>query len=552
MTVAARSLQLLFYGLLALFCLWMLSLPVLPTQDGPMHLYLARVFSDLLGDGHTFSSYFFIRHLVSPYVAHYYLLIAFSHIAGYIWADKLAGTLILLITALGFRFLARQLGAAAPLTSLFFLPLLINWPFFMGFFSFALATGMALWALGFWCRARSSTQPVRWLGAYLATIVIMTVTHPVPVAVVCAFAFIDAALRTFWKPQRRDTASPASAPGGNMRTWLFAVLGSLTLLYVLTFTDKRLASGLTVLSGRAVFLHKCAQLSYLSIFSGQHATTYLHRGGLYLLLIACFFAAARGFLVRLRARTHTAADAMLICGVLLAIALPILPPDLNGQAFFTARLSLVVWIALVAAASGAALPRPRICTTLAGLATVLALGTLLLAEVRLRPVAYRLLAIAAAPPVSPPGSDGLFLVTENGPTDTGLSPDPFRWVAADYFRRTGTVMLDAGFMDSPVIPVGAKWPAIASPAMQPALGSAPATGELLLHSAAFRSEIMAQTNFVFFKGLPDGDAATRGAAMLHTIHTIDRDEPSRSWNCTGYAWYFLCQSPVQRQPPVQR
>ncbi len=58
---------------LALYVLWMLSLPAWPSQDGPVHLYYTRVLDALFSSAPSpFYAHFFIKHLVPPYAVYYY------------------------------------------------------------------------------------------------------------------------------------------------------------------------------------------------------------------------------------------------------------------------------------------------------------------------------------------------------------------------------------------------------------------------------------------------------------------------------------------------
>ena len=156
-----------FLVLLAAYCVWILTLPLFPSLDGSLHLYYASVMGSLLSGSKTYSSYYFIRHILPPYALHYYFLIAVAHFFGYVMADKLLVCLIFVTTAFGFRYLARFLGPSGDLMSLFIIPLLLNWPLGMGFYNYCLAIGMALWALGFWYRAVERRSQRLWLAFWV-------------------------------------------------------------------------------------------------------------------------------------------------------------------------------------------------------------------------------------------------------------------------------------------------------------------------------------------------------------------------------------------------
>src|ERR1700744_3345714 len=57
----AKFSSVLLSGLVLVFCVWALSLPLFPTQDGPMHKYYVHVLASLLSGGQSNSAYV-IRH----------------------------------------------------------------------------------------------------------------------------------------------------------------------------------------------------------------------------------------------------------------------------------------------------------------------------------------------------------------------------------------------------------------------------------------------------------------------------------------------------------
>lgn len=69
-----------------------------------MHLYIASVLSSLLSVSDRFSTYFYVRHFLTPYSLHYYFLIVFGRLFSFPIADKLLVCAILVCSAFGFRY----------------------------------------------------------------------------------------------------------------------------------------------------------------------------------------------------------------------------------------------------------------------------------------------------------------------------------------------------------------------------------------------------------------------------------------------------------------
>ncbi len=582
--------RVLLPALLAIPCAFVLSLPVLPTQDGPMHLYLASVYSSLLGGSGTFRAYFSIRHYLSPYALYYYWLLALGRATSFPLAEKLAACLVFLVTGFGFRFLTRTLHDERGTAALFVPALLLNWPLFMGFITFSLSLGMGLWAMSFWVLAsRPSPGLWRWRVAYLCTLALMSLTHPVPVLILCAFALVDTAWSALLSRSQAAAFQGGEIPAGQPRPGsiathevrarlLLALAGCLALGYIATFADRRIAAPLSVTTQRSVILRKLASLSFLSPFAGAHPATLLHRAGLLLLAAVCFALAGGAFFAQWRKRHYRAADALFLCACLLAIAIPFLPPDLNGQHFFTARLLLVLWLALLGAASaasgwwtnkaGSESPGPSIAGSsrpaarhtllrsyqpwlLPALAVLATLGTDALARERIAPAAYRIAALAQMPAGPVAGQAGLLLDEPTEPDAAGLSFDPYRWAAAHYFRQTGTVLLDVPWMDSEINPLNARTGALTTDWTQAILDSPANTEMLLATSPQAAAHILPYTAFVLLAA----NTAGRGGEhpeiwATNLVESLDREaEPGRRWSCTAGSLYILCTAPGSRPLP---
>lgn len=527
-----------FLLLLSLYCAWIFTLPLFPSLDGSLHLYYASVLGSLLSGSKDFASYYFIRHVLPPYALHYYFLIAAAHFFGYVMADKLLVCLIFIVTAFGFRYLAGYLGPSGDLISLFMIPLLLTWPLGMGFYNYCLAIGMAFWALGFWYRAVQKRSHRLWL-AFLITVILMVLTHPVPLLIIYILVGIDVAwrLRGYLRRGQRSANTPLSYRGSLDWDILYALLTWSTVIYIAYFTSKsRVVANVLHIYNRKAVLIKLAKLSTLAMFSGSHPIAIAYRLSLYaILFLACvlaFVAAAKHW----KNRIYTPANAILACSLLLMIAIPILPPVMNGAEFFSQRLVVLVWIGALAAAGGHARMTRRVRFVAAGVACLYAIAALSLANTRIRPIARQLASIETIT-VPHDRLTGITLSLPNAPETDELDYFPFYWAAARYFRRSHSTLLNGGWMYESYLPLGSHVDSIAEQ-LTPQMVDSPGNVYFLLRdSRSAQEQIMPHANLVVWTGYADPDT------LRATLDAWDRNEPSRIWSCQPQNWYTICTAP---------
>ncbi len=457
----AARVSLLVMGVAALaYCAFILSLPLFPTQDGPMHLYYARIMQALLfgRDPGLFPHFYTIKHVLPPYALYYYLLLSLGHFVSLVMADKLVICLYVVLFLFGMRFLARSLGPSGDAFSLLAIPLDLNWPLGMGFVNFCLSLALALWALGLWCRVAQSPADARnprRLVAFVALAVLMMLTHPVPLVFVLGFCFVELAIRLV---RRIPPGSPAFR-----RDALAAFLAALTLGYVKLFTVAHLtqqvdSSHATYRAAVRAVVIGIEILGTVDVFSPRGMLGMLRRGSMFLAAFAALAFAVAQLRRDRKLRRWTLADTWLALAVLLWIAVPILPPDLNASHLFSSRLMIFPLLAVLAGASGAQMPgfdlgrrRLLISATASLLLLAVALG---LAQMRLTPIARQIAQIETMPVQSghqvalalwPDGYDVL---------KTRITYDPYYWSTARLMRRTGSILYNTPWLDLAIIPVG--------------------------------------------------------------------------------------------------
>ena len=528
----------LFAVLCSIFCAWALSLPLFPTQDGPMHKYYVHAIASLLSGSHSYDAYR-IRHPFPPYATHYALLLGLTRFVSFDLAEKLLIGVIFICTAYGFRYCARSMGPSGGLVSLCVLPLLLHWSLVMGFLNYSLAVGLFFLAAGLWCRAGNG-RPRLWLPFGVVSL-LLAFTHPVPLLLLIVYCGLDLLIQVL---QRYRLSQLTGKPGFTLGQYRWHLCGlaitCLCFLYPLASVDRsRSASNL-----RGITLHKDALISSLALFGLSPFDTRAknlfingYRLGLYALLFGCLALGAAGFLNRWRARQLGRSDTMLLGSIAILLAIPILPSSMNGSDFFAQRLMIFPWLGAIAAAGGYGFPI-RLARIVPLFAVGLSFLTLLPAEIFFRPVAQQLFALEQQ--TLPAHAEGLALLDPGMLQAVRLQHqlgfNPYLWSGALPFLHADDVMLNSPFMDQKITP------------LMPAPGgdllidhvSSPEQAEQLINGnvdlpglpAAMRSNLLASTKAIVFVATPM--AAKQGLAPLTGERQADQ------YACAKHTWYLVC------------
>jgi len=524
---------LLFFALLALSCAFVLSLPVFPSQDGPMHVYFVHILGALISHAPSpYKSFFTIRSYIPPYSVYYYLLMLLMKLAPVALAERLMVCIIFVVQACGFRWLARALGPSAGLAALWSLPLLLNWPVAMGFQNFSLSLALSMWALGIWWRMRTDPTPQR-LALFLLTVLFVVTAHPVPLLFVLAVTGLDLLFRYL---ATRSLAALKLPIAG----FCLACLG---IPYVLHFSDKhRMAQNAGDSAARLDSLHRIIKLSTLGIFSGQSIGTYAYRIGLYLLFIAALGVGFRAMRARgLKPVAFTLAHPWLLIALGGAVITCIAPSDMNGSHFFSDRLVLIPWLcALLAAAV-----HPRLALRQQNILAALSAGTVLavlwMANDRIRPIANEQAAARATPLNQPPGATGLLLGgTLTQAEETMLqrvSYNAYAWQPAYKFDQAQAILLNPPWLDLPILPI-AQQPTDLDRRYSPQVLDSPGNMLTVLATEppAERAPLLSRARFILL--------STRAEAARAGL------TPANGWTCSDLPPYLLCnQAPWPAHNP---
>lgn len=399
-----RTLAIVFWGGVLACCAWILQLPVFPSEDGPVHMYYATVLAKLLRGGPgPLHDAFVIRHLLPPYSLYYYLLIALLSIFPAVLTEKLTAAILVITLAAGFRALCKVVGPNGRVVSLLILPVLLNWPLFMGFQNYVLSIGITLGALAVWF---SKARKRRSLFLLLVAAVILA--HPVPLAALVMVCVVDLFGRWWRRPRSRDLFSPA------WRLDLMTLGAACVLMsYVALFTEgSKVRSNLLHHINPALAVKQYIALYGLGLFARISGASLLYTALLYCCLALAIVMVVRSFRSRSQHWSdhpqRTPADAMTVAILLFLLVLPFMPDTMNGGYYFNTRMLILAWCGLAASGAGGPTASPRwraLVTITSALALVV---TLVLAQIRIVPTARRA-ALAEQVPLSFPGSNALLL-----------------------------------------------------------------------------------------------------------------------------------------------
>ncbi len=256
-----------------------------------------------------------------------------------------------------------------------------------------------------------------------------------------------------------------------------------------------------------------------------------------MLLASSLVLAGAGLLARWRAHRLRSGDSLAVLAVLVLLAIPVLPGAMNGSDFFSQRLMIFPWLAVLAAAGGYASPQ-RLSRGVPAFAILLALFALVAAEVFFRPVAQELFALEHQ--VLPQHTRGLAILDpamlKAVRVQHQLGFNPYLWSGALPFLHANAVMLNSPFMDQKITPL---MPAAGSDLLIDQMSS-PDQAEHLINGnidlpalpTAVRSALLRSTQAIVFVGTPEDVA--RGMAP------IAGEGAAAAFSCTAHGGYLVC------------
>jgi hypothetical protein len=539
---ARSAIPLILYALVvALYCCWVLSMPVFPSQDGPLHLYYVNIFRQLLSHREgVYSQTFYVAHILPPYSLYYYGLIAIGTLTSLETADKLLVCLCFIILAVGLRTLVRTVSGRSEWVPFLILPILINWPLMMGFVNYSLATGMACFALAIWCGAWKLSGAWRRV-CFLVMLAAIVLTHPVPWMFVLAFTGFDLACRLLALWPRQTGWKHAPETTSFLADLLTVLVASSAVLYLRLFSPQ-IRSADTAPAGlflREAPLRATRYLSGrgLAVFSGNNPAAWIHRGVLGIILVSALVFTLSGLLRPVQDDNARRGRVWGWFAIAFVIALPLIPPNLNGSWFFAARLLSLVYIALVVACSPR-LGRSRMAIPLASLCAILSLFNLAVSVKRLSPIAREIATLRDAPVVHT-ARPGLLMRFPSYDYPAGLGYEPFYWAGAAYFRRNNLLLYDTAWLELPIIPIKPR------PQQLAALDSAflvrtPVNGAAEFSTTQSRAATLSRVGFVL--GMRNPAPAHENVLASAPGGQVPGPD-AQAWHCLNRPAYELCTSP---------
>jgi hypothetical protein len=524
--------------LVVAYIVWILSLPAWPSQDGPIHLYYVHVMRELLSHHATvYSRYYTIKHVLPPYALYYYTLLALSRLCSLLLADRLVLCAYVLLFVFGFRYIARTIGPSADLSTLLAVALALNWSAGMGFLNYTLSLALAFWAIGFWLRFNGRSLGRRLI--FLLLVAAVTLTHPVPLIILLVFCAVDWTQRLVFR---------GKAGGDPQRTCFTAdlvVLGlsALALLYVRRFAMAHAPSQ----AGAAPrdYIHEVGRhalgmlrLHGLALLFGHSLPILFYLLGTVAVLVIAYSLAVAQRLRNQKARRWRPSDTWLVYSIVLLVLIPFLPSDLNDAFYFRERLSILVWLVPLLAASGWTASVSRGLLRPALLAFVLLINLCLIwqGDEILRPIA-KLMADVQQEPISHAGEVGLILEDSRTPASYHTEPswNAFYWAGAHVLRHDEAVLDNSPWLDAAIIPLGAQ-PALPVAAGSTGNDSSPhRLSQVFQRSPEVRSQALASADFVLITQ-PDLPPPSALDPLLMP------PAGGKTWTCrAGAAWYQLCE-----------
>ena len=443
-----------FAVILGAMCLFVLTLPIFPSQDGPMHRYYVHAFDSILQHQGIYSVYN-IRHPFPPYATHYLLLLALSHLFPFDLAEKLFVCLTFLCFAFGLRMTAKAVGPAGEWSSLFFAPLLFSWAMMMGFFNYVLGVALVLLATAFWQQIRNGRRlSILW---YLLALAVLTFTHPIPLVLLIVITLLDLALGWFFRARTLPSAAWLRQEG--IRIVLAACTAFAIAFPALAVDSSSSTTAKTIADThfKPEFVRTALLLTGISPYNSRSLNVWIdaYRLCLYILLPAALWIGGRAAIRALRERRHNLGCTLFVATLLLAVALPILPNSVNGSWYFSTRMVMVLWPSALIAAGIASAPalrhRPRIlAAALAG-----AVLTLIPAQLFFRPLANQ---VHAAELTALPTQRQALVLVDHGLEDylryrKQVAFNPYEWGSVLPLVRRDDVLLDAPWMDQKIAPL---------------------------------------------------------------------------------------------------
>jgi hypothetical protein len=426
------------FALLALTALIPLAAPVFPTQDGPVHLYYADVLRGVLTHAAPYAQHFAIKRALTPYALEYYSLLVLETVLAPAASEKVLVACYIFTFGLGFRYLVESVTEKGSPWILAAIPFCMHMLVYMGFLNYCFAVALLLFACGMWIRIAGRLTARRAIGLF-GVVLLMLLTHPVPVAVFLVFMPVyfvcDAAngagsWRECLLSRRSDLATMAG-------------IATMALVWVSLFVDSghvdSWQSNHVSTWGWFNAVATELQLYHLAPF-----TALSYRAGPILAMAFAFAAWIAG----LRRGLRPAATALLVVSGICFLVYCLAPERVSGGYYFAERFPILWLLFLLAGASSLRLP-PGWSVAAGTIAVIVTIDVLGMQWVHVREIASRI-ELAEQAPTMAPGSVGLIIGRRSSMPD-GLSFNPYMWSGVHLFRRSRAILANDPWMNGSIL-----------------------------------------------------------------------------------------------------
>jgi len=424
-----------------------LSLPVFPSQDGPMHLYWVDVLRALLSHSNQYGGYFQIRAFLTPYALHYYTMLALEAVFSAEMSEKILLCIYICLFSVAFKYLVNSVTPFGGGWSLVALPFCLNSLIYWGFYNYSFGVTFTLFLVGFWIRWHDHLDANR-IGALAAGLIVLLLTHPVPGVVLLSYIGIQIVVELLsakafvrpWSVTLRGQARKVLVLGG---------MALVTLVWIGRFlATPRNANpdGVGRIGGDWI----TTAILELKLWPVAPLTSGAYRSGLMAVLLLALVSVIAGMVLRWRHVASSGLVALCLTSLLCFLLYVFLPEWINGSGYFRERFPIFFVLFLLAAGAASA-PSSRWSYAAGGIAVLALCSTGVLQWRRATEIATELRPLLTAE-ISGPLGAGVLLHERSpeNPIDRDVTFDPYAWAGAHYFRRAHAVLLDTMGLDQPI------------------------------------------------------------------------------------------------------
>jgi len=445
--------QTLMIVLLCLTAALVLSLPVFPSQDGPVHLYYADLFRDLLMHSNQYGGYFEIKTVLTPYAFHYYVLIALETVFSPVMSEKILLCIYIVLFIFGFRYLIHSVAGQSSPWVIAGIPFCLHRLVYMGFLNYCLGVAMTMFLVGYWIRWHDRLSPMR-IAAVLSGFVVLLLMHPITLAVYLLFIGIHFIFEVSFNAAPKVESWKAAVWARRRQLVLIPAMGCIAVIWIGIFMEAP-QSGAGTPAPPLEWARKLT--AELKLWPMAPFTSAAYRSGpLVFLLLSGFYL---GMMATRKWKQLFSAPvaALLLTSIICFFLYVVTPDDVNGSGFLSDRFP-IFWLLFALASLAALQPSGKWAAAMSVFAAVITCSTLWIQWTYASDIAAKLSPMLTGGQV-PPRSTGVILAEKPAENDALLGFDPYFWGGAHYFRASHAILLNAPWMNLPIIMLRPAHPA---------------------------------------------------------------------------------------------